>query len=199
MRLLIPALAGLSVLAACSQTQTPETPADWTVIEAESMLTFDSVKNGDIDETHEISGITGQADANGAIRIALAMDSVESYIDIRNERMREHLFQTAEHPIAVVSADYELAMLEDLEIGASRDIELPFSLSLRGVPLDLVAQVRVTRLETDRVQVESTAPVEVHALALELMDGIDTLQQLAGLDSIARQVPVSFVIAFERG
>ena len=199
MRLLIPALAGLSVLAACSQTQTTDIPGDWTVVEAESMLTFDSVKNGDIDETHEISGITGFSDAYGTIRIELAMDSVESYIDIRNERMREHLFQTAEHPIAVVSADYELAMLEDLEVGASRDIELPFSLSLRGIPLDLVAQVRVTRLETDRVQVESTAPVEVHALALELMDGIDTLQELAGLDSIARQVPVSFVIAFERG
>lgn len=198
MRVLIPALAGLSVLAACSQSQTPETTADWTVIEAESMLTFDSVKNGDIDETHEISGITGQADANGEIRIALAMDSVETYIDIRNERMREHLFQTAEHPIAVVSADYELAALADLEIGASRDIELPFSLSLRGVPLDLVAQVRITRLETDRVRVESAEPVQVHALALELMDGIDTLQELAGLDSIARQVPVSFVIEFAR-
>ena len=156
MRLLIPALAGLSVLAACSQTQTTDIPGDWTVVEAESMLTFDSVKNGDIDETHEISGITGFSDAYGTIRIELAMDSVESYIDIRNERMREHLFQTAEHPIAVVSADYELAMLEDLEVGASRDIELPFSLSLRGIPLDLVAQVRVTRLETDRVQVEST-------------------------------------------
>ncbi|MBO6730100.1 MAG: YceI family protein [Maricaulis sp.] len=198
MRALIPALAGLSVLAACSQSQTPDIPGDWTVVEAESMLTFDSVKNGDIDETHEISGITGFSDAYGTIRIELAMDSVESYIDIRNERMREHLFQTTEHPIAVVSAAYDLAALEDLEIGASRGIELPFSLSLRGVPLDLVAQVWVTRLEADRVRVESAEPVQVHALALELMDGIDTLQELAGLDSIARQVPVSFVIEFAR-
>ena len=199
MRTLITALAGLSVLAACSQPQTDVSAGDWTIVESESSLSFVTVKNGDLDETHELSGVSGFANALGSIHIALEMDSVETFIDIRNERVREHLFQTTEHPIAVVSASYDLSALEDMAVGASQEDQLPITLTMREIPLDLVAQVRITRLDSNRVRVESAQPIEVHALALELMDGIDTLQELAGLDSITRQVPVSFVIEFQRG
>lgn len=199
MRSLIAALAGLSVLAACSQPQAEENAGDWTIVEAESTLTFDTVKNGDIDETHELSGISGFSDADGSIRITLDMNSVETFIDIRNERMREHLFQTSEHPVAEVRAEYDLSTLEDMAVGASLDVGLPFILTMRGVAVDFSTDVRITRLDADRVRVQSAQPVQISALALDLMDGIDTLQELAGLDSIARQVPVSFVIEFERG
>lgn len=199
MRSLIAALAGLSVLAACSQPQAEENAGGWTIVEAESTLTFDTVKNGDIDETHELSGISGFSDADGSIRITLDMNSVETFIDIRNERMREHLFQTSENPVAEVRAEYDLSTLEDMAVGASLDVGLPFILTMRGVAVDFSADVRITRLDADRVRVQSAQPVQISALALDLMDGIDTLQELAGLDSIARQVPVSFVIEFERG
>lgn len=199
MRSLIAALAGLSVLAACSQPQAEENAGGWTIVEAESTLTFDTVKNGDIDETHELSGISGFSDADGSIRITLDLNSVETFIDIRNERMREHLFQTSENPVAEVRAEYDLSTLEDMAVGASLDVGLPFILTMRGVAVDFSADVRITRLDADRVRVQSAQPVQISALALDLMDGIDTLQELAGLDSIARQVPVSFVIEFERG
>ena len=199
MRSLIAALAGLSVLAACSQPQAEENAGGWTIVEAESTLTFDTVKNGDIDETHELSGISGFSDADGSIRITLDLNSVETFIDIRNERMREHLFQTSENPVAEVRAEYDLSTLEDMAVGASLDVGLPFILTMRGVAVDFSADVRITRLDADRVRVQSAQPVQISALALDLMDGIDTLQELTGLDSIARQVPVSFVIEFERG
>lgn len=199
MRSLIAALAGLSVLAACSQPQAEENAGGWTIVEAESTLTFDTVKNGDIDETHELSGISGFSDADGSIQITLDLNSVETFIDIRNERMREHLFQTSENPVAEVRAEYDLSTLEDMAVGASLDVGLPFILTMRGVAVDFSADVRITRLDADRVRVQSAQPVQISALALDLMDGIDTLQELAGLDSIARQVPVSFVIEFERG
>jgi len=195
------ALAALAALTACSAPTADapiELPGDWTVDSDASSLQFDTVKNRDIRETHTLTGISGWADAYGTIRLELDMNTVATGIDIRNERMREHLFETGAHPVAVISAAFDMDSLDGLTVGQARTAPLDFSLSLRGVPLDLTTHVAITRLGEDRVRVESTEPVLVHAIALELMDGIDTLQTLAGLDSIERMVPVSFVVEFER-
>ena len=200
MRALFTSILSLSFLAACSaqdETDAGTPSMTWWVESEASMLTFASTKNSDITEEHEISGIEGSMTEDGEVRIRLDMSTVETFIPIRNERVAEFLFETADYPVATITADLDYGEMS-LETGDTEQHEIAFQLTLRDVTVDLSANVEISRLEEGRVRVHSTEPIEVHAMALELMDGIDTLQELAGLDSITREVPVRFVIEFTR-
>lgn len=189
------AIAAALCLAACSQSGDD---GAWHVDDETSSLSFVTVKNGDVDEEHELSGIAGWADTAGQIRFVLDMSSVETFIDIRNERMAEHLFQTADFPEAHVSARYDVTAYDALAVGDSVEQALDFRLSIREMPVDLSTTVTITRLAEDRIRVESSAPVTVLAAPLQLEDGIETLRGLAGLDSITPSVAVSFVVEMQR-
>lgn len=189
------AIAAALCLAACSQSGDD---GAWWVDDEASSLSFVTVKNGDVDEEHELSGISGWADTTGQIRFVLDMSSLETFIDIRNERMAEHLFQTADFPEAHVSARYDVTAYDELAVGDSVEQALDFRLSIRDMPLDLSTSVTITRLAEDRIRVESSVPVNVLAAPLQLEDGIETLRGLAGLDSITPSVAVSFVVEMQR-
>lgn len=190
------ALAAALFLAACSGSG--DAPNAWYVDEDASSLSFVTMKNGDLDETHELTGISGWADETGQIRFVLDMTSVETFIDIRNERLAEHLFQTADFPSAHISARYSEAEFEALAVGESQDHAIDFRLSVRDLPLDLSANVTVTRLAENHLRIESAQPVTVMAAPLELEAGIETLRELAGLDSITPSIDVSFQIELRR-
>lgn len=189
------AIAAALCLAACSQSGDDGV---WWVDDEASSLSFVTVKNGDVDEEHELSGISGWADTTGQIRFVLDMSSVETFVDIRNERMAEHLFQTADFPEAHVSARYDVTAYDALAVGDSVEQALDFRLSVREIPVDLSTSVTITRLAEDRIRVESNAPVTVLAAPLQLEGGIETLRGLAGLDSITPSVAVSFVVEMQR-
>ncbi len=196
--LLLPLLA---LLAACSQEIADEAPMPsmtWTVEEADSLLTFVTVKNGDLDEEHELTGLSGFLTEDGEARIELAMASVETFIPIRNERLAEHLFQTAEFPIATVTADLDYAAIAPDALGSSHEQTIDFTLTLRGIELPLSAEVRISWVEDGLVTVETVNPVIVDGSALDLLAGIETLRGLAGLESIESTIAVSFALSFRR-
>ncbi|WP_300531679.1 YceI family protein [Maricaulis sp.] len=196
--LLIPALATLSLVAACSQAAEDAPASAWTIETDASQLSFISTKLGDIEEEHEIPGLSGEISADGAFSIDIALATHESFIDIRNERMAEHLFQTAQYPLATASGQLEMRQFMSLANGASRTASLPFQLDMVGQSIDLRAEVEVTRVSEDLVRVSTVEPITVEAADLGLVDGINTLRELAGLDSINTDVPVSFALEFAR-
>lgn len=186
-------------LAACSQPEAAMPSMSWQVDEPASSLTFVSVKNGDIDEEHTLTGLSGAMSEDGDVRIELDMTTVETFIPIRNERIAEHLFETLTYPVAQVTAELDYGALAAMErVGEHMDTQIDFQLVLRDVALDLTGEVRVSWLETGRVRVETLAPVMVDADALDLTEGINTLRTLAGLDTIATRVPVEFIVEFTR-
>jgi polyisoprenoid-binding protein YceI len=196
--LLIPALATLSLVAACSQAAEDAPASVWTIATEASQLSFISTKLGDIEEEHEIPGLSGEISADGAFSIDIALATHESFIDIRNERMAEHLFQTAQYPVATASGQLEMRQFMSLANGASRTASLPFQLDMVGQSIALRAEVEVTRVSADLVRVSTVEPITVEAADLGLVDGINTLRELAGLDSINTDVPVSFTLEFTR-
>ncbi len=199
--LLIPVLATLSIVAACSQPAVEDTPMPsmtWSVDSEASILTFVSVKNTDLDEEHEITGIAGSLTEDGDARIELDMSTLETFIPIRNERMAEHLFETADYPVAVIEAELDYAGLIPEAVGTSHERNIDFVLNLRGIEVPLSADVRISWLEESRVRVETIAPIMVEAAPLNLVAGIETLRGLAGLESIEPRTPVSFSLEFRR-
>lgn len=199
--LLAPALAALAVLAACAQPASEDAAMPsmtWYVDTQASMLTFISVKNGDLDEEHELGGVSGSLNEDGEARLELDMSSVETFIPIRNERMAEHVFETATYPAAQIEAQLDYASIADIAIGASITRDIDFTLTLRGVDLGLGARVEITRIGETEVRVSTTQPVIVEAGALGLLEGLETLRGLAGLDAISPTVPVDFDLTFRR-
>lgn len=195
---LIPVLASLSLVAACSQAAEDAPASDWSVNTEASMLSFVSTKLGDIDEEHEVPGLSGAISADGAFRIEIALDTHESFIDIRNERMAEHLFRTAQYPVATATGQLEMRQFMNLANGTSHTVSLPFQLDMVGQSIALRAEVEVTRVSEGLVRVSTVEPITVEAADLGLVDGINTLRELAGLDSINTDVPVSFTLEFGR-
>ena len=78
--------------------------AGWVVDPEGSYVGFASVKNDLIAENHSFTRITGTVEDSGQATILIALDSVETLIPIRNERLQAILFDTAQYPEATVTA-----------------------------------------------------------------------------------------------
>ncbi|MEM6267167.1 MAG: YceI family protein [Pseudomonadota bacterium] len=194
--------AALLMLSGCAQpTETEATPVvegAWTVDPDASSLSYVSVKSGEVAEANEFTALSGSVSAAGEAEIVIDLASVSTGVDIRDERMRDIFFNVADNPTASVTAQLDPAAFEALGLGESLTQTLDATLNVKGVEAPIQTQVAVTRVADDRVLAVSSDPVIVYADALELSEGLATLQELAGLDAITPAVPVTFSIMFER-
>ncbi len=193
-------VASALALAACSSSPAEDPPlaGDWVLSAEESNLSFTTVKAGQIAEAHHFTRISGAISAAGAAELAIDLASVETNIDIRNERMRELLFDVADFPSANVSLALDPSSYAGLQSGESIPQQVTATLDVHGASGEVAADVTVTRLAAGKVRVASVTPVIVDAGAFDLAEGVEELREIAGLDSIARQVPVSFSLTFEQ-
>jgi len=174
----------------------------WRLDADNSELSFVTVKAADIAEAHTITKLSGSlvpgvaATASAELNIKIHLDSVDTNIPIRDERIREHLFDTAQYPNAAVHGHVPLADYLALAIGDSTSASLNLMLDLKALRVPVRAEVVVSRLGTERFMVTSSKPIIINAASVNLVGGIDKLQQLASLPSISKAVPVSFVLTF---
>ena len=193
--------AALLFASACGpadKASTPLTEGSWSVDADASSLSYVSVKSGEIAEANSFSGLSGTVAADGTAVVEIDLATVETKVDIRNERMREIFFEVANYPTATVTAQLDPTAFEALEVGKSMLHPLKAKLTVKGVEAPIDTNVTVTRTAENRVLVTSVEPVIVYADALELTDGLAQLQEIAGLPSITPAVPVTFRIAFQR-
>ena len=172
--------------------------ADWELDSDASSVSFVSVKNAAVAESHYFTGLTGRVSKAGNATLALNMTAFETLIPIRNERMVEHLFESARFPLATFTVDVPIAELLKMKRGASAQRDLSGTLALHGATADLTATVIVTRVGKNAFAVASQRPVIVSAAQFNLAGGLETLREIAGLVSIAPSVPVSFSLVFRR-
>jgi len=184
-------------LAACSQG-TPVTGSAWQLNGEASDLTFVSVKNGDVAEVSRFGAFSGQVDADGNAGLVINPASVETYVDIRNERLRDIFFNVAEFAEIRVNTSVAPDLFEDLVAGQSVDTELELSVTLRGTARTVYAPVTVTRAGADRMLVVSREPALVDVRDFGLEAPVETLRGIAGLNSITPVFPVSAYLVFER-
>ena len=173
--------------------------AQWTLDPAASTLSFASIKAGSVGETHRFTELAGTVEQDGAVTITVSLDSVETMIDIRDERMRKYLFETAKFPTATITAELDMKALGKLKVGDTTNMDLPVKLELHGQASHVHTMVAVARLARDRVLVTSRDLVMIDASGYGFDQGLQKLMELAGLPSISAAVPVSFVFLFTRG
>jgi hypothetical protein len=185
-------LAALLTLLASAQAA-----AQWTLSADDSSLSFISVKAEHIAEVHSFARLSGEIDSGGEAVVSIDLTSVQTGIDIRNERMQSMLFNTDMYPRAQVSADVDAAALSSMAVGESAVLEVPLAINLHGEVLTLSAPLRVSHVQGG-LRVDTLAPIIVKADAFALVDGIESLREIAGLPSMSRSVPVSFSLLFSQ-
>lgn len=182
------ALCGLAGLSAAA--------ADWQLDAANSSIGFATTKNGAVGEGHQFGHLAGTVDAAGVARLTIDLASVDTGIPVRDQRMRDLLFEVAAFPSAVVETKVPLAEITPLAVGASITVPLDLTLRVHGAETTLAATVRVRRLDAKHVLVTTVKPVVVSADAVGLAAGVEKLREVAGLQAISPAVPVSVVLAF---
>ncbi|MDN5786417.1 OmpA family protein [Pseudorhodobacter sp.] len=189
----------LTVLCMLGSASAQTAPFDrgWQLDAAASALRFQSVKNVTKVESSSFATLAGSIDPGGNAVVRVALDSVDTTIDLRNVRMRFLFFETFQFPEAVISATINPAALADLAQTRRKSLDLPFTLDLHGVQKQMEANVFVTLLSDDRVAVSSSAPIVVPAADYNLTEGIGKLQDAAGV-VIIPSATVSFDFIFNR-
>lgn len=172
--------------------------AAWTLDNDSSQVSFVSVKAGDAGEVHRFTEISGELSSGGNASVTIQLASVDTLIPLRDERMRELLFQTNLFPTASLSTNIDMDALNAIEPGDSMDMAANLTLELHGQQLSLAAEMIVARLGNDRLMVSSRKPVIVNAASVDLVNGIEALREIANLPSISKAVPVSFVLTFNQ-
>lgn len=170
--------------------------ADWYLDGESSRLSFISTKNANISEVQRFLVLHGKVDPKGLAQVEVEMDSVNSGIPLRDERMRKDLFEIQTFPDAVISAQIDLRPINDLAPGAQLELRLPVTVNLHGKQHEYNTELLATRLDDRRFQVVTLEPLVINAEDFDLAPGLDGLRKVAGLSAISLSVPVSAVLIF---
>ena len=163
-----------------------------------STLSFVTVKADHVGEVHTFDQLSGDINDDGSVQITIELASVNTLIDIRNERMQNMLFETNLFPQATISGEIDLDAVAEMDAGVSQAISVDFDLAIHGESSSYTADVLVTRTESG-VLASTVKPIIVVADTHGLVSGVEALREVAGLPSISRAVPVSFNVVFEQG
>ena len=121
----------------------PLASADLLLDKEVSQLNFGSIKNNTVAELHRFTALSGEVDGQGNALITIDLASVDTRIDIRDKRMKEHLFQVGQFPNAVYSTTVDIDNIRDMAIGEIQQRRLKGELDLHGnkKPLELLVRI----------------------------------------------------------
>ncbi len=166
----------------------------WTLDGDASHLAYGSIKKDSVGEVNSFSGLKGTVDANGQANVTIDLTSLETNIDIRNERMLEHVFRGAGE--AQLTAQLDMEEVKGLGVGDMAVVDVVGALSLLGASVELDLEMVVVRLAENRVMALSNDMVFVGTEELGIDAGVDKLMEIAKLPGITRTAPVTLRLVF---
>lgn len=170
--------------------------ANWYLDNESSRLSFTSTKNANIAEVHRFLTLHGKVDSKGLAQLDVELESVSTGIALRDERIREQVFNIGQHPRAKINAQLNLGPINDLAPGAQLELRLPLTVHMQGKSHSYQAQLLATRLDERRFQVVTLEPLVVNAQDFDLVPGFTALRNAAGLSAVSLAVPVGAVLIF---
>jgi len=167
----------------------------WTLNNDSSRISFGSVKKDVVGESHSFQSINGSVSKKGEISIEIDLASIETNIDIRNERMLEHVFKGI--ATATLTAELDMEEVDGLAVGDSIITEIEGVLSFLGVEVEVEAEMFVVRIAENRVLATTNDMVYVSTEDLGIDAGVDKLMELAKLPGITRTTPITARLVFD--
>ena len=168
----------------------------WQLDNEKSLLSFISIKKSDVAEVHHFNQLSGSLEESGKVNFDIDLISVDTNIAIRNERMKEFLFNVDAFPKAQFNSQLDMKNFNKIAVGHSDVMKLTGDISLHGKIQKVMVEVLVAKLSEQHFIVTSMKPIILNAKYFALGAGINKLKDLAKLPSISNAVPVSFVLSF---
>lgn len=187
----------LALAAALTFAATTASAEMWTLDAGGSKIGFGSVKSDFVGESHTFSGLSGTVADDGTVDITLDLTSVNTNVDIRNERINEHVFQMA--PTAQLMAEVDMDMMKTMAVGDTMTSVVEGTLMFLGQEVFVDLPVIAARLSDERVLIVSDGVTYLSTEELGIEAGVDKLMELAGVPSIDRAVPVAVRFMFNAG
>ena len=169
----------------------------WKSVDAESRVAFGSIKNNTAGEVHHFNKISGMVKENGDMALTIDLGSIETNIDIRNERIGKHVFSGG-ITSATITGQIDMDEVNGMKAGETQVIEIEAKLSFAGIDNEIDAEMLVARLSENRVLVTTADFVMISTEDLGIDAGVDMLQKLAKLSGITRVTPVAVRMVFEK-
>jgi polyisoprenoid-binding protein YceI len=191
--------ATAATLVACASGTggTPTASTGWAIDGAQSSLNFVTTKAGQagvggIGEVQSFKRFTGGLDAAGQIKLVIDLASVDTGVEIRDERMRTMLWNIKATPQATFSATLSAENLSKLSADSASDIDVAGQLELAGQTKPVNAKLRAMRMSGGKIMVTTRAPIIVNSNDYGLKAGVEAMREVMNLNFLASTAPVSF-------
>ncbi|MCF6436584.1 YceI family protein [Pseudoalteromonas sp. MMG022] len=178
----------------CASLLSTQVFAAWQLDNSQSDLSITSIKKNAIAENHYFKELEGTLSDDGKLELSIDLKTIESMIPIRNQRMQEMLFNVSSFPKANITADLS-KFYKTLNNGIQVIKSVPVELSLHGQQQILTLDLVVNK-HNQQLHVTPQRAVLIKASDFNMVAGIEALRKVAGLDSIATTVPVTFSLVF---
>jgi polyisoprenoid-binding protein YceI len=173
--------AGWIALASVLTLAAPLAQAEWT-LQKGSELNFLTTKNTHLTEVHTFRTLAGSLQDKGSATLTIDLSSIDSAIPVRDQRMRDVLFETARFASADINTQLDPVLMQQVLKGESVRTTLSGNLTLHGSESPVEALVQVTPASNGTILVST--------------EGIRKLRDIAGLKAISEVVPVNFTLIF---
>lgn len=170
--------------------------AEWRLKNADSNVYYVSTKNIVVSELNYFNTLAGSIDEEGELTIRINLESIETDIPIRNERIKSMLFEVLSYPKATVMATIDTQKLNALIPGKTYIETIDFQLNLHGITQNLSTTIKAIKHADGDILVTPTTPILISAQQFGLEKGIERLRKIARLESISPSVPVTFNLTF---
>ena len=171
--------------------------AEWQVAD-NSSIQFVSIKNNTIGEVSHFDMISGTLGDQGAVEVRVALDSVETNIGIRNDRMKKMLFEVGLYPEAVITAQLTPETMAVLGSSSGAAVPVVLQIDLHGQVVSKDAVLTVSATHAGGFSATTSQPILLNAAEFDLEDGVAALQSVAGLNAISRVIPVTVSLNFTK-
>jgi polyisoprenoid-binding protein YceI len=181
----------LLLLSASSQAQ-------WILDSGASSFFFVTNKAAAVSEVNSFTGVSGSITEAGSATLVLELSTVDTAVEIRNQRLAEMLFQVGNFPMATVTLIVDTAALESMPAGLTATGSYTAIVDLHGIKQDVVADMQIVKLDAETLQVQLARPLIVNAASFGLAEGVEALRAVASLPSITPNVVVDFTLVYHK-
>lgn len=174
--------------------------SDWLLKDADIGFVSTKIdkKSNHIEEIGEFTQYSGLFNKLGELLLKIDLSSVKTDIVIRDDRLKDWLFNVDEFTTAVVTTTLDADTINELKVGETMQLTQPFVLEMHGHTVDLVADLTVTRESDTLMLVETNTPIKLDVKEFDMSEGIQRLTEVMGLSKINNVVPVTFKGEFIR-
>ena len=172
--------------------------ADWALDGAASSFYYVTSKAAAVSEVNTFGGLSGSIANDGTAMLMIDLATVNTSVEVRDQRMRDIAFKVAEFPMAHVTVKVDAAALDSMAPGTRSLATYEASVSMHGVSAAIPAELVVIKLDADTVLVQTAKPLLVAAASVGLAEAVEELRTVANLPSINPQVVVDFSLTYNK-